>query len=350
MKMDDLLRTCVENDASDIHIAVGRRPCLRVHGTIRDLDAPVVTPEVADSLAQELVPARLKEELATVGTADFSHAYGTQARFRCSVYKERSFMSLALRLIPTRLLTFEQIGLPENVKELLKRPRGLVLVTGPTGSGKTTTLATMINEINLTEACHITTIEDPIEYYHEHKKAVISQREIGTDVPTFAEAMRRVLRQDPDVILLGEMRDLETIGTAITAAETGHLVFGTLHTTGSARTVDRIIDSFPKEQQEQIRAQLALSIIAVISQVLVPRCDRKGVIAAFEIMLNTPAIENYIRKGETYKITSDIQTGKKRGMMLLDDHLLQLVRDGKVKAETALEHAQDPGELRLRLA
>lgn len=350
MKMDDLMRTCVENDASDIHIAVGRRPCLRVHGSIRDLDAPVVTPEAAESLAREILPARLKDELATVGTADFSYAFGNEARFRCSVYKERSFMSLALRLIPTKLLTFEQIGLPDHVKDLLKRPRGLVLVTGPTGSGKTTTLATMINEINLTEACHITTIEDPIEYYHEHKKAVISQREIGTDVTTFAEAMRRVLRQDPDVILLGEMRDLETIGTAITAAETGHLVFGTLHTTGSARTVDRIIDSFPKEQQEQIRAQLALSIIAVLSQVLVPRCDKKGVIAAFEIMLNTPAIENYIRKGETYKITSDIQTGKKRGMVLLDDHLLQLVRDGKIKAETALEHAQDPGELRLRLA
>lgn len=350
MNIETLLKACVDNDASDIHVAVGRRPCLRVHGTIRDLDAPVVTPEVAESLAFELLPPRLKDELHAMGTADFSHAYGTAARFRCSIYRERSFLSLALRLIPTKLLTFEQIGLPDHVKELLKRPRGLILVTGPTGSGKTTTLATMINEINLTESCHITTIEDPIEYYHEHHKAVISQREIGTDVTTFAEAMRRVLRQDPDVILLGEMRDLETIGTAITAAETGHLVFGTLHTTGTARTVDRIIDSFPKEQQEQIRAQLALSIVAIISQVLVPRCDKKGVVAAFEIMINTPAIENYIRKGETYKITSDIQTGKKRGMVLLDDHLLQLVRDGKVKAETALENAQDAGELRLRLA
>jgi twitching motility protein PilT len=344
------MRTCVEMGASDIHIAVGRRPCLRLHGTIKDLDAPVTTPQDADALAHEILPERLEEELQKLGTADFSHAFGTEARFRCSVYKERGFMSLALRLIPTKLLTFEEIGLPDNVRDLLKRPRGLILVTGPTGSGKTTTLATMINEINLTESCHITTIEDPIEYYHEHRKAVISQREVGTDVTTFAEAMRRVLRQDPDVILLGEMRDLETIGTAITAAETGHLVFGTLHTTGSARTVDRIIDSFPKEQQEQIRMQLALSIIAVISQVLIPRCDRKGVIAAFEVMLNTPAIENYIRKGETFKITSDIQTGKKRGMMLLDDHLLQLVREGKIKAETAFEHAMDPGELKLRLA
>jgi twitching motility protein PilT len=350
MTIDTYLKTCVEHGASDVHIAVGRRPCLRVHGTVRDLDAPVVTPETAEKLAYELLPARLKDELSSMGTADFSHAFGTEARFRCSVYRERGFLSLALRLIPTKLLTFEQIGLPESVKELLKRPRGLILVTGPTGSGKTTTLATMINEINQTEACHITTIEDPIEYYHQHQKAVISQREVGTDVTTFGEAMRRVLRQDPDVILLGEMRDLETIGTAITAAETGHLVFGTLHTTGTARTVDRIIDSFPKEQQEQIRAQLALSIVAVISQVLVPRADQKGVVAAFEVMINTPAIENYIRKGETFKITSDIQTGKKRGMILLDDHLLQLVRDGKIKAETALEHAQDPGELRLRLA
>jgi twitching motility protein PilT len=350
MKMENLMRTCVEAGASDIHVAVGRRPCLRVHGTIRDLEAQLVTPELAESLAREILPARLEEELTKLGTADFSHAFGTAARFRCSIYKERGFFSLALRLIPTKLLSFEQIGLPDHVKDLLKRPRGLVLVTGPTGSGKTTTLATMINEINQTEPLHITTIEDPIEYYHDHKKAVISQREIGTDVTTFAEAMRRVLRQDPDVILLGEMRDLETISTAITAAETGHLVFGTLHTTGSARTVDRIIDSFPKEQQEQIRMQLALSIIAVISQVLIPRADAKGVVAAFEIMLNTPAIENYIRKGETFKITSDIQTGKKRGMLLLDDHLLQLVRDGKISAEVAYEHAMDPNELKLRLA
>jgi twitching motility protein PilT len=348
--MDTLMRACVDNGGSDIHVAVGRRPCLRVHGSIRDLDAEITTPESANALAHEILPSRLEEELQKLGTADFSYAFGKDARFRCSVYKERGFMSLALRLIPTKLLTFEEIGLPENVRDLLKRPRGLILVTGPTGSGKTTTLATMINEINLTESCHITTIEDPIEYYHEHRKAIISQREVGTDVSTFAEAMRRVLRQDPDVILLGEMRDLETISTAITAAETGHLVFGTLHTTGSARTVDRIIDSFPKEQQEQIRMQLALSIIAVISQVLVPRSDKKGVIAAFEIMLNTPAIENYIRKGETFKITSDIQTGKKRGMVLLDEHLLALVREGKIKAETAFEHAMDPGEIRLRLA
>ncbi|HYC76123.1 MAG TPA: PilT/PilU family type 4a pilus ATPase, partial [Planctomycetota bacterium] len=232
----------------------------------------------------------------------------------------------------------------------LHRPRGLILVTGPTGSGKTTTLATMIDEINRNQPVHVVTIEDPIEYQHEHKKAVINQREVGADVPTFAEAMRRVLRQDPDVILLGEMRDLETISTAITAAETGHLVFGTLHTTGTARTIDRIIDAFPQEQQEQIRTQLALSIVAVISQVLVPRADKRGVCAAFEIMINTPAIENYIRKGETFKITSDIQTGKKRGMVLLDDNLLQLVRDGKISAETALGYAQEPNEMRTRLA
>ncbi len=350
MKIDTLMKSCIEHNASDIHVSVGRRPCLRVHGSIRDLDAAVMTPELSEALVKEIVPQRLLHELETLGTADFGYAYGTVARFRCSAFRQRGHYSLSLRLIPRTILSFEQIGLPEIVKDLLHRPRGLILVTGPTGSGKTTTLATMINEINQTQSCHIVTIEDPVEYYHEHKKSIINQREIGPDVTTFAEAMRRVLRQDPDVILLGEMRDLETISTAITAAETGHLVFGTLHTTGSARTVDRLIDAFPKEQQEQIRAQLALSIVAVISQVLVPRADGHGVVAGFELMLNTPAIENYIRKGETFKITSDIQTGKKRGMVLLDDHLLQLVREGKVKAETALEYAQDPNELRMRLA
>jgi twitching motility protein PilT len=350
MSIEQFLRTCVDRGGSDIHLAVGRRPCLRVNGEVRDLDAPVLTPEATENLVREILPARLVKELAELGTADFAHSFGSEARFRVSAFRQRGVHGLVLRRIPSKLLAFEQIGLPEHIKDLLVRPRGLILITGPTGSGKTTTLATMIDEINRSQPVHIVTIEDPVEYTHEHKKAVITQREVGTDVPTFAEAMRRVLRQDPDIVLLGEMRDLETISTAITAAETGHLVFGTLHTTGTARTIDRIIDAFPKEQQEQVRTQLALSIVAVISQVLVPRKDGPGVCAAFEIMINTPAIENYIRKGETFKITSDIQTGKKRGMVLLDESLLALYRDGKISAESAVEYAQDPNEMRTRLA
>jgi twitching motility protein PilT len=254
-----------------------------------------------------------------------------------------------LRLIPSQLLSMEQIGLPEACLSLLRRPRGLVLVTGPTGSGKTTTLASMIDWINTHLDRHIVTIEDPIEYFHTHKKGLVTQREVGADVPSFPEAMRRVLRQDPDVVLLGEMRDLDTISAAITAAETGHLVFGTLHTTGSARTVDRIIDAFPANQQEQIRAQLSVSILAVVSQVLLPRADGRGRVAAFEVMLMTPAIGNLIRKNETNKILSTLQTSRRMGMVTLDDFLLDLVRRELITRETALDAAQSPADLEARL-
>ncbi len=344
-----LMRLCIERGASDLHITTGRPPTLRIHGRLRDVAPEPLKPAETEALCLSIVPERLLPELEEKGTVDFAYPFETLGRFRVSVYRQKGFYGGALRLIPTRLLTFEQIGLPEAVKDLLTRPRGLFLVTGPTGSGKTTTLATMIDYINTNFDRHIVTVEDPIEYYHSHKQSIITQRELGSDVPTFAEAMRRALRQDPDVIMLGEMRDLDTIATAITAAETGHLVFGTLHTTGAARTVDRIIDSFPKEQQEQIRTQLALSIVAVLSQVLIPRVDREGVVAAFEFMVNTPAIENHIRKGETFKILSDIQTGKKRGMRLLDDHLLELLRGGRISRESALGLAQNPGEMAERL-
>jgi twitching motility protein PilT len=254
-----------------------------------------------------------------------------------------------LRLIPNRLLSFEEIGLPEAVRPLLRRPRGLILVTGPTGSGKTTTLATMVDWINQNLDRHIVTIEDPIEYYHGHKKGIVTQREVGTDVPDFPEALRRALRQDPDVILLGEMRDLATISAAVTAAETGHLVLATLHTTGSARTVNRIIDAFPSEQQEQIRAQLSVALVAVVSQALLPRKDGQGRIAAFEVMLMTPAIGNLVRKNETNKILSTIQTSRKLGMVTLDDFLLDLVKREKITREVALDAAQDPADLGARL-
>jgi len=289
------------------------------------------------------------KELEEIGTTDFGLAHDSGDRFRVSICKERGEPRAVLRLIPSKLLTFEQIGLPDSVKDLLTRPRGLILVTGPTGSGKTTTLATMVDWINRTQDSHIVTIEDPIEYYHTHRKSIITQREVGTDVPTFAEAMRRVLRQDPDVILLGEMRDLETISSAITAAETGHLVFGTLHTTGAARTVDRIIDAYPTNQQEQVRAQLSVAVLAIISQVLMPRADGAGPVAGFEVLITNSAVENHIRKNETFKIPSVLQTNRRQGMILLDDFLLELVKKGSITKQTAVEFSQLPRDLEGRM-
>jgi twitching motility protein PilT len=276
------------------------------------------------------------------GGTDFGFAFGDMARFRVSVFKEKGNHGLVLRQIPSKLLTLEQIGLPPSVKDLLYRPRGLILVTGPTGSGKTTTLASMLDVINTERDCHIITIEDPIEYYHLHKKSIVTQREIGVDVPDFAEALRRGLRQDPDVILVGEMRDLETMEAAITAAETGHLVFATLHTTGAARTVDRIVDAFPTDQQEQIRTQLASSILAVISQLLLVRADAKGRIACFEIMISTPSIQALVRDNKTFRITSDIQTGAKYGMVTLDANLMALYERGSISYGDLITKAQDP--------
>ncbi len=347
--LNTILDFCIDTQASDIHITVGRPPVLRQGGRMRSIEADVLSPADTEAMARSVLPQRLEEEFRDMGSVDFGMSYGEKARFRVSILRQKGHVGMVLRLIPSRLLTFEQIGLPDHVKRLLTKPRGMILVTGPTGSGKTTTLATMIDHINQTQESHIITVEDPIEYYHDHKKSVITQREIGVDTPDFAEAMRRALRQDPDIILLGEMRDLETISTAITAAETGHLVLGTLHTTGSARTVDRIIDSFPVEQQEQVRTQLAGGLLAVISQVLVPRIDRPGVVAAFELMINTPAIGNHIRKNETHKLFSEIQTGKRRGMQLLDDHLFELYRDGVIEDEMALALAQRTEDMKAKV-
>ena len=300
-------------------------------------------------MAKQIVPERCARELQESGTTDFAYAHADKCRFRVSVLTQKGCRGIVMRLIPHRLLSFEQIGLPESVRELLNLHRGLILVTGPTGSGKTTTLATMIDWINRNRDVHVVTIEDPIEYYHQHRRAQITQREVGTDVPSFREAMRRVLRQDPDVVLLGEMRDLETTSAAITAAETGHLVFGTLHTTGSARTVDRIIDQYPTEQQEQIRSQLAVALVAVISQILVPTADGKGRVAVFEVMVSNAAIENHIRKCETFKIPSVIQTSRRAGMCLLDDSLLDLYRSGRIAKVTMLEQCFDRKALEQRL-
>jgi twitching motility protein PilT len=346
----ELMELCVRENASDLHLTVGRPPILRKHGRLVDVpNRPVLAPADTAALVKQMAPERSFKEAEEVGSADFAVAHSPEARFRVNVFHQKTFWGAACRLIPSKLLTFEEIGLSDICKELITRPRGLVLVTGPTGSGKTTTMATMVNYLNQNFDRHIVTIEDPVEYYHQHDKSIIMQRELHVDVPSFAEGMRRALRQDPNIILLGEMRDLETISSAITAAETGHLVLATLHTTGAARTVDRIIDAFPTEAQEQIRAQLSVSLIAVISQVLLPRCDKPGRVAAFEIMIMNSAIENHIRKNETFKIPSVIQTSRRVGMVLLDDHLLELFKAGKIDRETALRASQSPKDLEPKL-
>jgi twitching motility protein PilT len=349
MQIDRLLDTVVKLGASDLHLTVKRPPTIRLHGNLRSLQTKVLDSDDMVSLMKSITPERNQQELQEEGTTDFGFAYGENARFRVSVFRQRGDLAIVLRQIPNRLLSFEQIGLPEVCKELIRRPRGMFLVTGPTGSGKTTTLATMINFINETMDRHIVTMEDPIEYYHGHKKSIVNQREVGTDVPSFSEALRRVLRQDPDCILVGEMRDLETIESAIRAAETGHLVFGTLHTTGAAKTIDRIVDAFPVTQQNQVRVQLSTALLCVLSQALLTRVDTTGMVAAYEFLVITPAIANLIRDNKTFRIDSAIQTGKKFGMQLLDDHLWSLYTRGMISAEEMIDVSKNPVELTSRI-
>jgi len=345
VNMDRLLQACVSQDASDIHLVVNRPPILRVDGRLRSLETKVLEPEDTVALMKSITPERNQQELQEEGGTDFGFAYGDKARFRVAIFRQRGNITVCLRLIPTKIMTFEEIGLPKICAALCRRPRGMFLVTGPTGSGKTTTLACMVNYINENFDRHIITVEEPIEYFHTHKKSIINQREVGIDVPSFGEALRRVLRQDPDVILVGELRDLETIESAIRAAETGHLVFSTLHTTSAAGTITRIIDIFPVNQQEQIRTQLSINLMAVLSQALCPLATGKGRIAAYEFMVVTPAIANLIRENKTYRIDSSIQTGKKLGMQLLDEHLWQLYQRGKITLEEMLDKGREPGAL-----
>jgi twitching motility protein PilT len=345
--MNDLLELMVEEDASDLHIQVGQSPTLRLHGRMVPVEGPLLRPSDTEALMRAITSEASRESLKKKGGVDFGFAYMDIARFRVSVLKSKGNFGMVLRTIPNEFFTLSKIGLPDTVKELLTRPRGLILVTGPTGSGKSTTLASMVNWINEQREGHIITIEDPIEYYHEHKQCIITQREVGTDTPSFAEAIRGALRQDPDVILVGEMRDLETIEAAVSAAETGHLVFGTLHTTGAARTVDRIVDAFPEATKEQIRTQLASSIVAVISQALCKRTGG-GRIAAYEIMVTTHSIASLIRENKTYRISSDIQTGSQYGMIDLDSHLTALVNRGLIAPEEAIEKSHSPIDMRKR--
>jgi len=345
IQIDRLLDTVVRTGASDLHLTVGRKPTLRLHGGLKNLDTKVLDGDDCVSLMKQITPEKAQQELQEEGSCDFGFAFGTEARFRVAIFRQRGDVTLVLRLIPNELLTFEEIGLPTILKELIRRPRGLFIVTGPTGSGKTTSLATMIDYVNTNLERHIVTAEDPIEYYHYHKKSIVNQREVGNDVPSFSEALRRVLRADPDVILVGEMRDLETIEAAIRAAETGHLVFATLHTTGASGTINRIIDAFPTNQQEQVRVQLSTALIAVLSQVLLRRIDNSGRVAAYEFLVVTPAVANLIRENKTFRIDSAIQTGRKFGMQLLDDHLWSLYERGIIRADEMVDKSRDPNAL-----
>ena len=349
VQIDKLLTAAVKNGVSDIHITTGLPPVFRIDGHMKPQPTKVLTADDTNGLMKAITPERCQAELAEKGGCDFGFAFGDMARFRVSVFKQRGSIAMVLRQIPNKMLTPEQLGVPDVCKKLAMRPRGLFLVTGPTGSGKSTTLASLINFINETTDHHIITIEDPIEFYHQSKKSTVNQREIGSDVPSFSEALRRALRQDPDVILVGELRDLETIEAAISAAETGHVVFGTLHTTGAQGTVNRIIDAFPTNQQEQVRTQLSTAIIGVVSQALLPKIGG-GRCAAYEVLVCTPAIGNLIRENKTFRINSAIQTGKKLGMQLLDDSLFKLWAEKKVTEEDVLAKSQSPDDLAIRIA
>ncbi len=348
--MSDLLQLMVSEGASDLHTRVGTAPTIRVHGILHRVEGPALTPETSEELMRSITSEENIQAVRERGGADFAFAFGDAARFRVSVMKEKGNFGMVLRQIPSKMFTYEQIGLPESAKDLLNKSRGLILVVGPTGSGKSSTLASLLNIVNETkDEVHLITIEDPIEYYHKHKKSLITQREVHVDVPNFAEALRRALRQDPDMILVGEMRDLETIEAAITAAETGHLVFGTLHTTGAAKTIDRLVNAFPQQQQEMIRIQLSTVLVGVISQLLVPRIDKPGRVAVFEIMINTPSIAALIRDNKTFRIQSDIQTGMKFGMVTLDACLIEKYEKGLISREDVINKSQDPTTIMAKL-
>lgn len=330
-----LLQKAYEEKASDLHITVGIPPAYRINGTLRHDGEVIVGPEDVNAMVKKILPPHKVEEYEEKGETDFNYSLGDLCRFRVNAYHQRNVGAIAFRLIPSKIPTIESLGMPNILYDLSQKPQGLILVTGPTGSGKSTTLAAMLDYINETKSKHIITLEDPIEYLHHHKKSVINQREIGVDTTNFASGLRASLRQDPDVILVGEMRDLETISTAITAAETGHLVFATLHTSSAPTTIDRIIDVFPPHQQGQIRIQLANVLQGIISQRLFPRRDTNGRIAATEIMVAVPAVTNLIRNEKVHQIPSVMQTSRALGMHTLQASLQELVSRGKVSLEDA---------------
>lgn len=341
MDLNTLLEKTISSDASDLHLTVGIPPVMRLNGELVTIASDRLQPQDTEAYAQQILNERDYVEYQKKGEIDTSYSVAGLGRFRVNIFKQRGSDALAIRVVALKIPALSDLGFPSVVKELTERQRGLVLVTGPTGSGKSTTLAAMINEINSTRAVHIITLEDPVEYLHKHNKSIINQREIGKDSINYQNALKAVLREDPDVILVGEMRDIETISIAITAAETGHLVFSTLHTIGAAKTIDRVIDVFPPFQQQQIKVQLAAVLQGIISQQLLPRAFSTGRVAALEIMLATPAIQNLIREGKSHQIESSVQTGGKFGMKTMDMALAELVKKGHISSEAALTYAVD---------
>lgn len=347
--MEELLREAKERKASDLHITVGVPPILRINGDLQYMDTERLMPEMTAEIVESIMSVKQKAHFDELGEVDFSFSIASIGRFRVNAFKQRGSIAAALRLVDSTIPDPVKLGLPPTIIDLYTKKRGLILVTGPTGSGKSTTLASLIGQINKTRSCHVITLEDPIEYLHAHNKSIVNQREMGLDSNSYSNALRAALRQDPDVILVGEMRDLETISIAVTAAETGHLVLSTLHTTGAVSTIDRVIDVFPPHQQQQIRIQLAAVLQAVVSQQLIPTLDNKGRVAAFEILHINQAVRNLIREQKTHQILSIMQTNKRMGMQTMDDALLDLMRMNLITREQALIFAADPGGIERRL-
>ncbi len=346
--IDEMLKVANERGASDLHITVGVPPKIRIDGELTDIDDERIMPADAENLIMPIIPDHARKQLVEMGESDFSYAIAGVGRYRVNAFRQRGSYACVIRIVGTRIPSPQELGLPESVVALTELKRGLVIVTGPTGSGKSTTLASLVDVINSTQNVNVITLEDPIEYLHRHNKAIVNQREIGVDSFSYTSALRAALREDPDVIMVGEMRDLDTISTAITAAETGHLVLSTLHTTGAANTIDRIIDVFPPHQQQQIRIQLAGVLESVISQQLLPKV-LGGRVAAFEVMHTNTAIKNLIRESKTHQIDNIIQTNRKLGMMMMDDAIMELYMRGEISKETALEYAQDQQNMKRKL-
>jgi twitching motility protein PilT len=348
MELDfaEVLLQVMERNASDLHLTAGSPPMMRHHGRLHAMDYPRLTPQTTREIVYSILTNDQRQKLETEWQIDLAYSIPGKARFRVNAYFQRASMSAAFRLIPRDMPKLGSLGLPTVLEDFTKKPRGFVLVTGPTGSGKSTTLAAMLDLINDTRHEHILTIEDPIEFLHRHKKCIVNQRELGADAQTFSLGLKAALRQDPDVILVGEMRDLETISTALTAAETGHLVFATLHTQDTAQTVDRIVDVFPPEQQQQVRVQLSVALQGIVTQQLLPSADGRGRCCATEVLVPTPAVRNLIREGKTHQIYSALQTGAQFGMQTMDTSLVQLVREHKITRELAESRSGAPEELR----
>jgi twitching motility protein PilT len=349
LHIDDLLHMLVASEASDLHLRVGEPPVMRIHGDLKRVpNMPAMTDRDMYDLLYVMMNEDRKVRFEQNMELDMSYAVPGLARFRVNIFRQQGHIGAVMRVIPFKIRTIDELMLPEKVKELCLLPRGLILVTGPTGSGKSTSLAAMVSNINALRPKHIITIEDPIEYLHKDNMSAINQREVGVDTHSFAAALKHVMRQNPDIILVGEMRDLETISLAITAAETGHLVLGTLHTTDAPQTVDRIIDVFEPDAQQQVRMQLSTTLQAVLSQTLLPRADGNGRVAAFELMVATPAIRTLIREGKTYQMYTDIQTGAMHGMQTLDSHLLKLVTQKLITFEDGQTKSSNPADFEVR--